>query len=206
MRQDARIDPFRVDEAGIDGQSRHELEPAARGGAAQQLELRPGRLGIDVVDRDRRDAAPVVDPGVEQLRRSLRSGSAAPGAPPRAAGSSRATAIVQSSSSSGGSGASAIFVPGLGAEVLDDHLLHLRAGRGDREQRLEPLLAGLADPDQDPGRERDARLAGEPQRLEAAQPAACRASRNAARRAARAARRSSRSSSPSRPTTGRSSS
>ena len=55
---------------------------------------------------------------------------------------------------------------GLRAEVLDDHLLHVRPGRRDRAQRVEPLLARLADADQDPGRERHARLAREPQRLE----------------------------------------
>ena len=38
--------------------------------------------------------------------------------------------------------------------------------RRDRLERLEPLGARLADPDQDPGRERHPRLAGEPQRLE----------------------------------------
>src|SRR5213076_1148458 len=51
------------------------------------------------------------------------------------------------------------------AEVLDDHLLDvavLAVQRGDRLERLEPLRARLADADQDPGRERDARLAGEP--------------------------------------------
>ena len=66
---------------------------------------------------------------------------------------SRAAAAVQSSSSSDGSGASTIFVPGLRAEVLDDHLLDVAVALvevADREQRLDPLLARLADPDQDP--------------------------------------------------------
>jgi hypothetical protein len=37
----------------------------------------------------------------------------------------------------------------------------------DRDERLEPLLARLADPDQDPGRERDPQLSGEADRPEA---------------------------------------
>ena len=36
---------------------------------AETLDLGPRRLGVDVVDRDRRDAAPVVDPGVEEQRK-----------------------------------------------------------------------------------------------------------------------------------------
>ncbi len=57
----------------------------------------------------------------------------------------------------------------LRAEVLDDDLLDvpvLLAERTQREQRVDPLLARLADPDQDPARERDPELAGEPDRLE----------------------------------------
>ena len=51
----------------------------------------------------------------------------------------------------------------LRAEVLDDHLLDVAVARvrvGDRAQRVEPLLPRLADPDQDPRRERDALRAG----------------------------------------------
>ena len=58
---------------------------------------------------------------------------------------------------------------GLGAEVLDDDLLHVAVALvevTDGVQRLEPLEAGLADADQDPAREGDAQLACEPQRLE----------------------------------------
>ena len=71
MRQHARVDPVRVDVARVDGEARRELEPAALGRRAEQVELGPGRLGVDVVDRHRRDAAPVVDPGVEQPREVL---------------------------------------------------------------------------------------------------------------------------------------
>jgi hypothetical protein len=59
----------------------------------------------------------------------------------------------------------------LGAEVLDDHLLDVpvaAVGGGDGGQRLQPLGPGLADPDQDPGGERDGQLPG---RLQGGQPA-----------------------------------
>src|SRR5262249_36633670 len=59
--------------------------------------------------------------------------------------------------------------PGLRAEVLDDDLLEvaeLLAQLPEREQRLDSLLARLADPDQDPARERDRELAGEANGLE----------------------------------------
>ena len=51
----------------------------------------------------------------------------------------------------------------LGAEVLDDHLLHVAitlVRLTDREQRVDPLRTRLADPDQDPRREGDALGAG----------------------------------------------
>ncbi len=57
----------------------------------------------------------------------------------------------------------------LRAEVLDDHLLDVAVACVrvcDREQRVEPLLPRLADPDQDPRRERDARGAGRVERGE----------------------------------------
>ena len=59
----------------------------------------------------------------------------------------------------------------LGAEVLDDHLLQVAVTlvhRTERLQRLDPLGARLADPDQDPARERDPQLAGERDRLQPA--------------------------------------
>ena len=47
--------------------------------------------------------------------------------------------------------------------VLEDHLLDVAVAGlqlGERLQRGDPLLLGLADPDQDPARERDPQLAG----------------------------------------------
>jgi hypothetical protein len=56
-------------------------------------------------------------------------------------------------------------------EVLEDHLLQvavLRMHRGERLQSGDPLLRRLADPHEDPARERDPQLAGRPDRVEPA--------------------------------------
>ena len=82
---------------------------------------------------------------------------------------SRAAAAVQSSSSSDGSSRSAIIVPGLARKfwTITSWTCPCCSCRlADREQRLDPLAPRLADPDQDPARERDALLAGEAHRLE----------------------------------------
>ena len=57
----------------------------------------------------------------------------------------------------------------------------------EREQGVEPLLARLADPDQDPARERDPQLARAARSSPAGAPAACRARPSAARPSPRAA-------------------
>ena len=51
---------------GIDREARGQHEAARLGDRPQTVERRPRALGVDVVGRDRRDAAPVVDAGVEQ--------------------------------------------------------------------------------------------------------------------------------------------
>ena len=66
--QHLRVEPGAREVAGIDREPRDEREPARARRRRQPLELGPGRLGVDVVDRHRRDAAPVVDPGVEEAR------------------------------------------------------------------------------------------------------------------------------------------
>ena len=71
---------------------------------------------------------------------------------------------------------------GLGAEVLDDDLLQvpvLEVQVAQREQRLDPLAAGLADADQDAARVRDPQPPGTGDRVERGPTAACRASRSA---------------------------
>jgi hypothetical protein len=61
-----RIQPVRAGELGVDGQALHKLELSRPGRLPQSAQVRPRSLGVDVVDRDRRDAAPVVDARVEQ--------------------------------------------------------------------------------------------------------------------------------------------
>ena len=86
---------------------------------------------------------------------------------------SRATAIVQRCSSSDGRGASAIRVPGFGAEILDDDFLDVAVALvqlAQRQQRLDALAPRLADADQDAGGERHALLRPPPQSWRGARP------------------------------------
>src|SRR5439155_20280603 len=46
---------------GVDGEALAEREAEALGGVPELRDQRPGRFGIDVVDGQRRDAAPVVE-------------------------------------------------------------------------------------------------------------------------------------------------
>ena len=128
----------------------------------ETVERRPGALGVDVVGRHGRHATPVVDAGVEQdrevlgqVRRGLEvdvGGKHDPGGcdrPEMLLGRARRGRV------HGGAG--------LGEEVLDDHLLDVAvpdvAGR-DRLQRCDAVGAGVADADEDAGRERDLKAAG----------------------------------------------
>ena len=52
-RHDVRVEPLSGDPLRIDGEPRRELETAALGRRTQPFDFRPGRFGIDVVDRDR---------------------------------------------------------------------------------------------------------------------------------------------------------
>ena len=157
-RQDGRVEPFGRAVPRVHRQPGRELEAAALGRSTEQLERRPRGFRVDVVDRHRRDAAPVVDPRVEQggevvrqvrgrLHRNLRRQDQ-----PRCR--NRPQELVERRLGRVGHPRSR-----LGPEVLDDHLLDLWTGRCDRRQRLESLLSRLADPDQDPGRERHPCLA-----------------------------------------------
>ena len=136
----------------------------------QTRHLGPGRLGVDMVDRDRGDTAPVVDPCVEkpwkivvgQIRRRL---DVPFGAEDDPSDRDRPEVLLE-----GRLGMRRHPRPRLRAEVLDDHLLDvpvLLAQRSQGEQCVDPLLPCLADPDQDPAREGDPELAGKPDRLEA---------------------------------------
>jgi hypothetical protein len=61
VRQDRRVEPLLPHVLRVDRQPRREREAPCLCLSGQALELRPRRLGVHVVDRDRRDAAPVVD-------------------------------------------------------------------------------------------------------------------------------------------------
>ncbi len=168
-REHVRVEPLGVEEGRIHRQPRRELEPARPRRLREPLPLRPRRLGIDVVDRDRRDAAPVVDPGVEQPRevvvgevRWRLHGDVVGKQEPRRR--DRPEVLVE-----GRLGMPGHPRPRLGAEVLHDHLLQVAVPLvqvGEREQRVDTLCAGLADPDQDPAREGNAQLTGDRDRLE----------------------------------------
>ena len=131
--------------------------------------MRPRRLGIDVVLRHRRDTAPVVDPRRHQpgqragaevgrrldVRRRPEEDARNRDGPEQ---------LVQA-----GLGRRGHARPRLGPEVLDDDLLDVPVGIvgvAQREQGLDPLLAGLADADEDTGGKRHRLLAGEAQRLQ----------------------------------------
>ena len=62
-----RIEKARtVDVLGVDRQARLQGEALGAAGVGQRRDVRPRRLGIHVVRRQRRDAAPVVDAGGEE--------------------------------------------------------------------------------------------------------------------------------------------
>ena len=159
------------EEAGIDRQPGRELEAARACGRGEPVAVGPGRLGVDVVDRDRRDAAPVVDAGVEQarkvvvgeVRRRLHRDVGRQQQPRRR---DRPEMVVEARL-----GMRRHAGTRLGAEVLHDHLLQVAVPLVQLAQgleRLDPLRPRLADPDQDPARERDPQLAGQVDRLQAA--------------------------------------
>ena len=172
-RAQRRIDPgLVVDVARIDREPLGQHLAVARALGGERVELRPRPLGIHVVGRDRRDAAPVVDARLDQAavarllqvgrrldRQRVAEDQARDGDGPQQLVERRLGRIGHAR-------------VGLGLEVLDDDFLQMavRAMQvAQRQQRLDPLLARLADADQDARGERHLRLArglerGEPQR------------------------------------------
>src|SRR6266850_2785928 len=158
-------------ELGIDGQALAEDEALTLGRAPELGDQRPRLLGVDVVERERRDAAPVVEPGGQQARVDTRRQiwrrldvHVRPQDEPR--DRQRAQEIVER-----GLGRVAHRDPRLRAEVLDDDFLDVAVALlrvADRHQRVGALARRLADADQEPGGERDAELAGQPDRPQAA--------------------------------------
>ena len=145
------------DRLRVHREPRRERQPSGLRGLTQPLDLGPRRLGVHVVERHRRDPAPVVDPRVQEarelvvreIRRHLDVHRRAEDDP---RGGGRPEELVERRLGMGRH-----LRAGLRAEVLDDHLLDVSVPfvqRADCVERVEPLLARLADPDQDPGRER----------------------------------------------------
>ena len=123
-----------------------------------------------MVRRHRRDAAPVVDAGANELGQTvwLQVGRRLDvhGRAQDQAGNRDGPGVVLKRRLCRRGHARA----GLGAEVLDDHFLNVAVARvdiADSEQRLDALGPRLADADQDAGGERHARAAGGLQRGEA---------------------------------------
>jgi hypothetical protein len=138
-------------ELRVDTQAFAQFETGGAGLLGQLLDLRPGTLGVDVVDGERRDTAPVVDAGadepsvlaVHQVGRGLDVGGRAHDVPGDGDGGDQ---LVQFRV-----GHAAHRGVRLGAEVLDDQFLDAVVGAGgpaQREQGLGALLVGLADADE----------------------------------------------------------
>ncbi len=167
-----RVEPAdRVVDVGRMGrESRGDREAARLGDGSKAVERRPGALRVDVVRGDRGDAAPVVDPGVEQhpevvgeVRWRLQVHV---GRQDEASQGDGVEVDVGRAGSGGVHGGAC-----LRQEVLDDHLLHVAVAtmRGrDGLERLDAVGSVLSDPDEDPRGERDGQLPGPLEGVEAA--------------------------------------
>ncbi len=153
---------------GVHRQPRRQVEAALGGQRAQPVQGGPRALGVHVVGRQRGDAAPVVDAGLQQgaalrrvgggvheVRRRLHPGARAEQQPRHRDGGA---VLVEGE---------VVGVPhrgvGLGPEVLDDHLLQpaVRPRHpAQREDGLGALGERLADADQQARGEGDRQAAG----------------------------------------------
>ena len=130
----------------VGGEPLAQREPGVGGQAGQVVEVRPGPLGVHVVGRQRRDAAPVVDAGARAAGRARpgRTGSAAPGRASAGRAPAGRPRPWRRTPRAPRSGTARIAVSRLGPEVLDDDLLDVPVPpgrRADGEQRLDPLRA-----------------------------------------------------------------
>src|SRR5216117_99233 len=157
-------------ELGIDREALAEDEAHALGGAAQLRDQRPRLLGVDVVGRERRDAAPVVEPRGEQARvdarREIRRCLNVHLGPEQEPCDGERTEQVRERRLRLISHRDAR----LRAEVLDDDLLDMTVPLvevADRGEGVHPLALGLADADENARRERDRELPRERDRSEA---------------------------------------
>ena len=127
VRDDGRIEPGVgiAQVARVDGEAGQQRQAGGGGGLAEPVDVGPGGLGIDVVGRHRRDAAPVVDAGLEQAREAV-VGEVRRGLQRHVVGQDqprdgdRPPVVVERRLGRGGH-----LRVGLGAEVLDDHLLQV---------------------------------------------------------------------------------
>src|SRR6184192_951522 len=157
-------------ELGIDREALAEDEAHALGGAAQLRDQRPRLLGVDVVGRERRDTAPVVEPRGEQARvdarREIRRCLNVHLGPEQEPCDGERTEQVRERRLRLISHRDAR----LRAEVLDDDLLDMTVPLvevADRCEGVHPLALGLADADENARRERDRELPRERDRSEA---------------------------------------
>ena len=154
---------------GVDRQPRHQHLAHLGGALRQCFNLRPRRLGVHVIRRHRRHAAPVVDARVDQflvdarrqVRRRLHVHIIRQDQPRRGDAPQQIVEVRFRRRRALG--------VRLGAEVLHDHFLDVAVARmqiADREQRLQPLRARFADADQYAGGERHRQFAGDAHHLQ----------------------------------------
>ncbi len=157
-------DEFRIDREALD---QHLAGVGSRG--REPVERRPRPLGIDVVGRHRRNAAPIVDAGVDQARQRAvgeigRRLDIHRGAEQDARHRDRPEMIIER-----WLGMLRHAGAGLGAEILDDDFLQMVVALvqvAQRQQRRDALAPRLADADQDAGGERHTRFTGRRNRRE----------------------------------------
>src|SRR5205823_7212726 len=129
-------------ELGVHAETFPQREAGRRGAFGELLDLRPGALGVDVVDGQRGDPAPVVDAradeplvlAVDQVGRGLEAGRRAHDVPGDGDGRHQLVQLRVRHAAHRG--------VRLGAEVLDDQFLYAVVGPGDLaegEERLRPL-------------------------------------------------------------------
>ena len=142
---------------GADCQSFDELAPGCRGRFGQRVKMRPRCFGVHVVGCDRRYAAPVVDPGSQQLRQPVglqigrRLDRHRPTQDQPRDGDCPQMVIQRRFGMIGHARAR------LGPEILDDHFLNVAVAAvqvADCDQRVDPFGARFADADQNAGGKR----------------------------------------------------
>src|SRR3989442_755991 len=151
-------------ELRVDRETLAKDEALAFGRAPELGDQRPRFLGVDVVEGERRDSAPIIETRREEagidLRREVRRRlDVHLWAQDEARDRERPQEILER-----GLGRLPHRDPRLGAEVLDDDLLDvavLFVEVADRDERVDPLASRLADADEQAGRERNAELAVE---------------------------------------------